>query len=225
MVARQQRSLIISGAASYRHYERLFRVHADGSGVPEPLPLPTGFQGSFSPDGQSLAYQPITQWEEAWKRYVGGQTTPIWIVNLRTLDRGQVPRDNSNDSDPVWAGSSVDFLSDRNGPVSLFRYDTGSKQVSPVVPNSGYDLKSLQAGPGGLVYKSVPFILSTPRATATKPSPSRSKATCPIWRLTAPFSPRTRFATPHFRPAARAPSLRPTAKSSRFLPKKETPVI
>jgi tricorn protease len=65
--------LAASGEASYRHYLRLFRVHADGSGVPEPLPLPSGFQASFSPDGQSLAYQPLTKWQPAWKRYVGGQ--------------------------------------------------------------------------------------------------------------------------------------------------------
>jgi tricorn protease len=145
--------LIASGQASYRHYLRLFRVHADGSGVPEPLPLPSGFQGSFSPDGESLAYEPFTKWQPAWKRYVGGQTTPIWIVNLKTLDLVKVPRENSNDSSPVWAGTSVYFLSDRNGPVSLFRYDTGSKEVSQVVPNTGYDLKSVQAGPDGLVYE------------------------------------------------------------------------
>jgi tricorn protease len=145
--------LITCGMASYRHYERLFRVHADGSGVPEPLPLPSGFQASFSPDGQSLAYQPITKWQPAWKRYVGGQTTPIWIVNLKTLDLEKVPRENSNDSNPVWVADSVYFLSDRGGPVSLFRYDTASKQVSPVVPNTSYDLKSFQAGPGALVYE------------------------------------------------------------------------
>jgi tricorn protease len=151
--------LITSGAASYRHFLKLFRVHADGSGVPEPLPLPSGFQGSFSPDGQSIAYQPFTKWQPAWKRYVGGQTTPIWIVNLKTLDLARVPRENSNDSNPVWVGSSVYFLSDRDGsgknaaPVSLYRYDTASKEVIPVVPNSGYDLKSFQAGPGGLVYE------------------------------------------------------------------------
>jgi tricorn protease len=145
--------LIASGQASYRHFLRLFRVHADGSGVPEPLPLPSGFQGSFSPDGESLAYEPYTKWQPAWKRYVGGQTTPIWIVNLKTLDLVKVPRENSNDSNPVWAGTSVYFLSDRKGPVSLFRYDTSSKEVSQVVPNTGYDLKSVQAGPDGLVYE------------------------------------------------------------------------
>jgi len=145
--------LIASGALSYRHFLKLFLVHADGSGMPEPLPLPAGAQASYSPDGQSIAYEPITKWEPAWKRYVGGQTTPIWIVNLKTLDLVKVPRDNSNDSDPVWVGTSVYFLSDRNGPISLFRYDTGSKEVSQVGANKSYDLKSVQAGPGGLVYE------------------------------------------------------------------------
>jgi tricorn protease len=145
--------LFFSSQSSHRDYVRLFRVHADDSGVPEALPLPTGIQGSFSPDGESIAYQPITKWEPAWKQYHGGQTTPIWIVNLKTLDLVKVPRENSNDSNPVWVGNSVFFLSDRGGHQSLFKYDIGSKQVSEVVHNNSYDLKSFQAGPGGLVYE------------------------------------------------------------------------
>ena len=134
--------LIAGGEASYRHYFRLFRVHADGSGMPEPLPLPTGAQGSFSPDGTSLAYVPIRRIQPAWKRYVGGNATPVWIVNLKTLDVVKVPRDNSNDSNPVWVGDSVYFLSDRDsagkngGPVSLYRYDVASQQVSQATPNT-----------------------------------------------------------------------------------------
>jgi tricorn protease len=145
--------LMVSGMASYRHFERLFRVAADGSGMPEPLPLPSGTQVSFSPDGQSVAYQPLTKWQPAWKRYVGGQTSPIWIVNLKTLDLVKVPRENSNDSNPVWVGDQVYFLSDRSadsknaGPVTLYRYDTKTQQVSQVMPNSGLDMKSFQAGP------------------------------------------------------------------------------
>ncbi len=167
--------LISSGMVSYRHFLRLFRVHADGSGVPEPLPLPAAFQGSFSPDGESLAYEPLTKWQPAWKRYVGGQTTPIWIVNLKTLDLVKVPRENSNDSNPVWVGDQVYFLSDREGtgknagPLTLYRYDTKSQQVSQVVSNSGYDLKSFQAGPGGLVYEQFGSIhLYDPASNADK---------------------------------------------------------
>ena len=145
--------LITNGATSFRDFLKLSTVHADGSGIPQPLPLPSGVQGSYSPDEKSIAYQPITKWEEAWKQYHGGQTTPIWIVNLKTLDLVKVPRENSNDSDPVWVGNSIYFLSDRSGPISLFKYDTDSKQVSQVEPNKSYDLKSVQAGPGGLVYE------------------------------------------------------------------------
>jgi tricorn protease len=149
--------LIASGMTSYRHFGRLFLVRTDGSGIPVPLPLPIGVEGSFSLDGQSIAYQPVTKWQQAWKRYVGGQTTPIWIVNLKTLDLVRVPRNNSNDSSPVWQGDAVYFLSDRGpsgaGPVALYRYDVNSKQVTPVGTNKGYDLKSVQGGPGGLVYE------------------------------------------------------------------------
>jgi tricorn protease len=93
--------LILSSAASYRHFARLFLAHADGTGVPQPLPRPSGAEGSFSPDGQSIAYQPFSKWQPTWKRYVGDQTSPIWIVNLKTLDLVKVPRENSNDSNPV----------------------------------------------------------------------------------------------------------------------------
>jgi len=158
--------LVASQMASPRHYGRLFLVHADGSGIPEPLPLPAGSQGSYSPDGQSIAYEPITRWEDAWKRYKGGQNFPIWIVNLKTLDLEKIPSNNTHDSNPVWIGDQIYFLSDRNnvtnsdpfdnkhyGSVSLYRYDTKTKSVSAVLANNGLDFKTIQAGPGGLVYE------------------------------------------------------------------------
>ena len=145
--------LMTSEASSVRHFTRLFRVHADGSGAPELAPLPSAYEASYSPDGQRIAYEPFTMWQDAWKRYAGGQTSPIWIVNVKTLDLVKVPRENSSDKNPVWVGNSVYFLSDRNGPVSLFRYDADSQKVEQVTPNKGFDLKSFQAGPGGLVYE------------------------------------------------------------------------
>ena len=48
---------------------------------------------------------------------------------MKTLDLEKIPRENSNDSNPVWSGATLYFLSDRNGPVSLFSYDTDTKQV------------------------------------------------------------------------------------------------
>jgi tricorn protease len=145
--------LFTSGHASKSVYPRLFQVRADGVGPAKVLPLPSVDWGSLSSDGSTLAYVPVRQWQAAWKHYRGGQTSQVWLVNLKTLDLEKVPRENSNDSSPVWLGSTVYFLSDRNGSVSLFQYDTGTKQVAQVLENHGLDLKTLSAGPGGLVYE------------------------------------------------------------------------
>ena len=128
----------------------LYTVGLEG-GFPEALPLPTAVAGSYSADGSRLAYVPTQQWQAAWKRYQGGQTTPVWLVTLADLAVEKVPRQNSNDSNPLWIGDKVFFLSDRKGPVSLFVYDTATKKVDQALPNGGLDFKSAAAGPGGIV--------------------------------------------------------------------------
>ena len=145
--------LFSSQHASTSDFPRLYRVRADGVGPAQFLPLPNAAAGSLSADGNTLAYVPFKQWQAAWKRYRGGQTTPIWLANLKTLDIEKIPRDSSNDSNPVWDGTTVYFLSDRNGPVSLFSYDTGSKQVQEIIANRGLDIKTVSAGPGALIYE------------------------------------------------------------------------
>jgi len=131
---------------------RFFTVGREG-GFPEELPLPSGVSASFSPDGKRLAYVPTLQWQASWKRYRGGQTTPVWLVNLADLQVEKVPRDNSNDSNPMWVGDKVYFLSDRNGPVTLFVYDIQSKKVDQMIPNEGLDFKAASAGPGAIAYE------------------------------------------------------------------------
>jgi tricorn protease len=130
----------------------LFTTPVDG-GFPEELPLPNGESGSYSPDGSHLAYVPLFQWQAAWKRYRGGQTKKIWLANLADSSVTAIPRENSNDFNPMWVGDKVYFLSDRNGPNTLFSYDTRSKQVKQLVENHGLDLKSASAGPGAIVYE------------------------------------------------------------------------
>src|ERR1700743_1933589 len=72
---------------------------------------------------------------------------------MKSLDVVKIPRENSNDSSPVWEGDTVYFLSDRNGPVTLFSYDTKTKAVQQVIENHSFDLKNVAAGPGALVYE------------------------------------------------------------------------
>jgi tricorn protease len=143
--------LFASWGDSFRHFEdQLYTVPVVG-GFPTKLPIPIGEEASFSPDGTHLAYVPHTQWEKAWKRYHGGQTTPVWVADLKDSSVVKVPRENSNDHYPLWVGDTIYFLSDRNGPVSLFAYDTKSKQVSEALHSDGLDFKTASAGPDAIV--------------------------------------------------------------------------
>jgi len=144
--------LFRSGREAYADFDRLYTVSVEG-GWPEVLPMWRGEDAWFSPDGTRIAYVPNLKWQSSWKRYRGGQTTPINIVKLSDLALERVPRENSNDSHPVWFGDTVYFLSDRNGAVTLFAYDTKTKAVKQVVENKGLDLKTVSAGPDALVYE------------------------------------------------------------------------
>jgi tricorn protease len=147
-----------SGRASYSRFNRLFTVPATG-GFPSELPLPIAEEGSFSPDGSRLAYvpfwnrRPVPDAYISWKHYRGGLASPIWIAKLADSSIEKIPRTDSNDFNPMWIGERVYFLSDRNGPVTLFAYDTVTKKVTQALPNSGLDLASAQAGPDGIVYE------------------------------------------------------------------------
>ncbi len=134
---------------------RMYTIPLSGEGLPEALPFPmSGGEASFSPDGSMLAYMPLFPAFNQWKMYRGGRTTKIWIGSLSDSSVSEIPRQNSNDFNPMWQGNKIYFLSDRNGKnATLYSYDTSSKAVKEEIRNQGYDLKSASAGPGGVVYE------------------------------------------------------------------------
>jgi tricorn protease len=144
--------LFTSSVLSNTDYPRLLTVSKNG-GMPTPLPLPSGVAGSYSPDGKHIAYVPNGKWQEAWKRYRGGQTTPIWIAQLSDSKWKAIPRKNTNDENPMWIGDSVYYLSDPTGTVGLFRYDNATGKVSTEIAGGGFDIKSASAGPGAIVFE------------------------------------------------------------------------
>ena len=132
---------------------QLFTVPVEG-GFATQVPLARASEASLSPDGAHIAYVPNIQWQRAWKRYRGGQTKSIWIANLADSGiQATIPRDNSNDFNPMWVGDTIYFLSDRNGPVTLFAYDIKSQQVQQIVKNDGLDIKSASAAADAITYE------------------------------------------------------------------------
>jgi tricorn protease len=147
-----RRIIFSSPRTAYSRFSEMFTVPVEG-GVEEKIPLPSGYETSMSPDGQSMAYGPVQSANVMWKHYRGGQTTRLWIARLSDSAITRIPRTNSNDFNPMWTGDRVYFLSDRNGPVTLFFYDTRTKEVREALPNHGFDLKSASLGPDAIVYE------------------------------------------------------------------------
>jgi tricorn protease len=144
--------LFASHRDSFADSSQLYTLALDGT-LPTALPLGMAEDGSYSPDGSHIAYEPVFHWQAAWKRYKGGQTLKIWLADLADSSIIEIPRENSNDFNPMWVGKKIYFLSDRKGAVSLWSYDIASKTVGELLENEGLDLKSACATADAIVYE------------------------------------------------------------------------
>src|SRR5207248_1966376 len=151
-------------SAPQQSYFKLWSVSLEG-GLPEELPMPRAFSGSFSPDGRRIAYEEISTafipgWYEAsaWRHYRGGRTHPIWIMSLADYSVEKLPRANSNDSDPMWIGNTVYFVSDRNYTANLFAYHLDTKQTEQLTRHDDFDIQNASAGPDAIVYEQAGYV-------------------------------------------------------------------
>jgi tricorn protease len=153
-----KRVLFRSSRGSYSRFTRLYTIGLDG-GHPEEVPLPIADTGSFSPDGKRLAYSPWYNGSRsaganvAWKRYRGGRQPVLWIANLADSSVEKLPHKDSNDTCPMWVGNQIYFLSDRDGPVTLYAYDPAGRSARRLIDHNGMDIKSACAGPDAIVYE------------------------------------------------------------------------
>jgi tricorn protease len=155
-----KRILFRSTRNSYSRAPQLFTVGTEG-GMPQALPLPLAYAGAYSPDGKRMIYEPVDAGQFAsdgaafvsWRRYRGGRASYLWLVNLGDFTTQKIPRTDSNDFNPMWIEDKCYFLSDRKGPVTIFRYDLQSKKVEEVIANNSKDIVSASAGPDGIVYE------------------------------------------------------------------------
>ncbi len=129
-----------------------FYTQGVGDAAPTALRLRGGPSASFSADGGRLAYPEFLNANNIWKHYRGGRAPGIWIATLANAAIEKIPHAGSTDGYPMWVGDTVFFLSDRDGPTTLYSYNLGSKAVTRRIDNTGLDIKSAHAGPGAIVY-------------------------------------------------------------------------
>ncbi|MFT3746438.1 MAG: PDZ domain-containing protein [Pyrinomonadaceae bacterium] len=127
-------------------------------GVEEPMALPRGFQGKISPDGSHIAYRMNNSWDDERRNYRGGQNRPIWIVDTKTWDLVSPPWTDSKDLEPVWIGSTVFFISDRDGVQNVWSFDPASKKLAQVTKYRDLDVKTMDSGAGTIVFEQAGYI-------------------------------------------------------------------
>jgi tricorn protease len=148
-------------------YFRLWTVSLDGA-MPDVLPVPRAYAGSFSPDGKRIAYQQVgvaffaAAWAEnqssQWRRYRGGRTQPIRIIDVASAAEEKLAWTNSNDTQPMWIGNTIYFLSDRDHIVNLYAYNEDTKQLAQLTHHTDFDIMSASAGPDAIAYEQAGYV-------------------------------------------------------------------
>jgi tricorn protease len=129
-------------------------VVSPGGGPVERFPLPEAGFISFAPDGRRVAYTRIFRDFRPWKRYQGGMAQDVWIYDLASRVLERVTDWRGTDTQPMWIGDAIYFLSDRQDwRVNLWRYHVPSKTTTRITDFKEYDVKWAHAGTGKIVFE------------------------------------------------------------------------
>ncbi len=135
-------------------FNQLFKISIEG-GPAERIPVPYGEFGAISPDGKLLAYVPISVDFRTWKRYRGGMNPDIWLFNLETFEAKNITKNPAADSQPMWHGDTLYFLSDRdeNKRFNIWAYSVKSGKVRQVTFFKDLDVHFPNIGPEEIVFE------------------------------------------------------------------------
>jgi tricorn protease-like protein len=92
----------------------------------------------------------------------------LWIVDPRGHDYGQLPHVNASDSNPMWIGGDVAFISDRSeDSANLFLYERGTHALRQLTHESPWDVRAADAFGNTIVYEVGGRLKSLDLATGT----------------------------------------------------------
>ena len=157
--------LFQSGRAGAQTRLTQFYTVAVTGGLPAMLPVHQAYQGEMSDDGRMLAYQEIGYWDPEWRNYRGGQAQPIRVVTLASLDLETAPWEGERQMDPTWMDGTVYYMSERDYASNVWSYDPRTKQERQVTFHADFDVKSLDAGFGVVVYEQAGYLHEANPAT------------------------------------------------------------
>ena len=135
-------------------FGRYFTVPVAG-GAEELMPLDKGGMFTWSPDGDTIAYNRIFRNFRTWKRYTGGLHQNVWTHDFKTGADAQLTDWKGSDIDPMWYGHTVYFASDRDDGhrMNIWALDLDTKQTRQITHFSDYDVDWPSLGDNGIVFQ------------------------------------------------------------------------
>ena len=127
-------------------------------GLPAPLALPQAYLGGVSADGGHIAYQETVYYDPEWRNYRGGQAQPISVVSTSTWERATAPWEGERHMDPVWMDGVVYYLSERDWAGNVWSFDPRTGAERQLTRHADFDVKSLGAGAGVVVYEQAGYL-------------------------------------------------------------------
>jgi len=126
-----------------------------GGGLPVKLPMPYGEFGTVAADGKTLAYMPASRDFRTWKRYRGGWAPDIWLFDLEALTARNLTANVANDGQPMWHGSTLYFLSDRDDArrANIWALDVTTGATRQVTRFEEADVRFPAIGPSDIVFE------------------------------------------------------------------------
>jgi tricorn protease len=139
---------------------RLTRFYAvdPAGGFPRPLEIPQAYLGELSDDGGFLAYQEIGYWDPEWRNYRGGQAQPIRVVSTSDWSLQTPSWEGERQMDPAIMDGVVYYMSERDWASNVWAFDPASGQDRQLTFHVDFDVKSLGAGGGAVVYEQAGYL-------------------------------------------------------------------
>jgi tricorn protease len=135
---------------------QLFEVPLTG-GYEKKVMKAVAVEGAWSGDGKRLAYRPYIMayaGGSGWRQHRGGDTPPIWIIDPVSNQLEKIPHVNASDSNPMWIGDDVAFISDRNeGAANLYLYDAHAHSLRQLTHETQWDVRNAAAFDHTIVYE------------------------------------------------------------------------
>jgi tricorn protease len=131
---------------------KYFLVDLNG-GMETPLQIPEAGGGTFSPDGNSIVYTPISREFRTWKRTRGGRAQDIWTYDLKKNISKRVTTFTGTDQHPIWYKNKIYFISDRALTLNYYSYDLETETLKKITDYTEYDVLWPSGHDGLVVYE------------------------------------------------------------------------